>query len=129
MDAPLVSFPTKAPPIHLASFLHISVLFLLAACMHIISSDNVNEPTALEEVVLHVDLDGAVALGVGDAGEDCKDARINERHRRYYSENMAIAYQITACMQSKQRVMAYADYFLPVITPTFMVSFARNNSP
>ena len=73
MDAPFVSFPTKAPPIHLASFLHIGVLFLLAACMHIISSGNVNELTALEEVVLHVDLDGAVALGVGDAGEDCKD--------------------------------------------------------
>ena len=25
----------------------------------------------LEEVVLHVDFDGAVGLGVGDAGEDC----------------------------------------------------------
>ena len=31
-------------------------------------------------------------------------------------------------MQPKQHIMAYADYFLPVITPTFM-SFAQNNSP
>ena len=66
----LVSFQRKQPPC--ASRHSCSACLLADIYQAAIANELTN---CLEEVVLHVDLDLAVALGVGDAGEDCKDAR------------------------------------------------------